>query len=98
MGKKFLFKTFTQLSQTQYKKGWKNGLKTFCTYESGYQWGLHGRVYEKTCPIEKKGPFVKGYVAGNKKCFYNAGFNDAVTGKSKNLTKKKLRTNLSAVE
>ena len=70
-----------KLNQKQYTKGRRAGLKVFCTYKSGYQWGLKRLAYNKTCPTKKRASFLKGYRAGDRKCLYDTGYNDAINGK-----------------
>ena len=76
-----------KLSHKQYVKGWKNGLKIFCTYKSGYQWGLNRRAYNNTCSSKRRASFLKGYRAGDKKCLYEEGYRDAISGKTGKFTK-----------
>ena len=73
--------------QKHYIKGRTAGLKEFCTYKSGYQWGLHSQIYKDTCPAKTRIGFLRGYRAGDKKCLYEAGYKDAVNGKRENYAK-----------
>ena len=71
-----------KFSYKQYKKGRRAGLKKFCTYKSGYQLGLNRQPYNKICPAKSKATFLKGYRAGDRKCLYEAGYKDAITGET----------------
>ena len=70
-------------SQQHYLKGWNEGLKVFCTYDKGYDFGLKGKKYLYTCPKKRAEVFLKGYRAGDKKCLYEAGYYSSTHGKQK---------------
>ena len=70
------------LNQNEYDKGRITGLKSFCTYETGYEFGLKGKSYRNICPQNKVEPFLKGYKDGDKKCLYEAGHSHALDGKT----------------
>ena len=67
-------------SQKEYMKGWKAGLKSFCTYQKGHEFGLKGKKYQNTCPQKRAPSFLKGYRQGDRKCLYEAGYSHAVSG------------------
>ena len=69
------------LNQDQYNKGRTAGLKEFCTYEKGYQFGLNAKQYHNICPQEKATEFLKGYEEGDKKCLYESGYFNSLNGK-----------------
>ena len=66
----------------EYTKGYKKGLKEFCTYQIGYNTGLKGVAYNKICSKNLERNFLKGYIKGDKKCLYEEGFLDGKNGKS----------------
>ncbi|HAG90231.1 MAG TPA: hypothetical protein DCL41_00065 [Bdellovibrionales bacterium] len=55
-----------QPAQEGYMKGRAEGLKHFCTYENGQQFGLKGNNYEGVCPMEMEPAFMRGYEIGRK--------------------------------
>ena len=67
-------------SEKEYMKGWKVGLKTFCTYKKGYEWGLNAKEYHNICPKSRVAKFLKGYRQGDKKCLYKEGYSHALQG------------------
>ncbi len=67
-------------SQKEYNRGWRAGLKVFCTYQKGREFGFKGRKYQNTCPNKRSAPFLKGYRQGDKECLYEAGYSHAVSG------------------
>lgn len=71
------------LNENLYIKGYKKGIKKFCTYESAYQFGLKAGKYKNTCTTNKEN-FLKGYNEGDKECLYEAGYKDAVQGEKNN--------------
>ena len=74
------------LNKNLYVKGYKKGIKAFCTHKGGYQLGLKAGKYKNTCPINKE-EFLKGYNEGDEKCLYKAGYNDAVEGRKNSYEK-----------
>ena len=66
--------------QKEYTKGHSVGLKVFCTYDQGYDFGLQGKTYLNTCPKKRSSVFLKGYRAGDRKCLYKSGYSHAVRG------------------
>ena len=68
-------------SEKEYVKGWTAGLKTFCSYERGYEFGLNEKKYLDICPRDNSVDFLKGYKAGDKKCSYELGYSQAMNGK-----------------
>ena len=68
-------------SQKEYVKGRVAGLKVFCTYDKGYEFGLKAKKYLYICPKRRAKTFLKGYRAGDRKCLYEAGYNYAVNGR-----------------
>ena len=67
-------------SKKQFMKGWKVGLKKFCTYKKGYEWGLNAKEYHSICPKSRVAKFLKGYRQGDKKCLYKEGYSHALQG------------------
>ena len=47
-----------------YQAGRAEGLRTYCTVESGYEVGYAGRRYRKVCPPELELGFLQGYAQG----------------------------------
>ncbi len=70
------------LNQEQYQQGREKGLKLFCSYDKGHEWGLKGNKYLNTCPKGLEPAFLKGWRHGDKKCAYNAGEADGANGKT----------------
>ena len=68
-------------SEKEYTKGWKAGLKNFCSYDKGYYFGLKAKPYLEMCPRDNSVDFSKGYRAGDKKCLYEDGYSLAINGK-----------------
>ena len=52
------------LNQTQYDKGYKQGIKKLCTHQGGYNLGLSGTVYRKICSKKSEPGFLTGYKDG----------------------------------
>ena len=67
-------------SKKEFMKGWKVGLKKFCTYKKGYEWGLNTKEYHNICPKSRVAKFLKGYRQGDKKCLYEEGYSHALEG------------------
>ena len=53
-----------RLNVKKYNKGWIVGLKKFCTYKRGYQFGSTGGEYQDICPKNLEVDFFKGYTLG----------------------------------
>ncbi len=50
----------------EYQKGFDKGLDSFCTYESGKNFGINGGDYQATCQSHANaGAFQEGYNVGN---------------------------------
>ena len=67
-------------SQKDYNKGRTAGLKIFCSYNKGYEFGLEGKKHLNICPKNLEPRFFKGYRSGDKKCLYEAGYSSAANG------------------
>ena len=52
------------LNQINYDKGYKQGIKELCTHQGGYNLGLSGTVYRKTCSKKSEPEFLTGYKDG----------------------------------
>ena len=52
-------------NKNSYQAGRTAGIKVFCTYKSGYNYGLKGFQYENICPKSKEENFFKGYTVGS---------------------------------
>lgn len=48
----------------RYSEGRTKGLKDFCTYEGGLNFGKIGGQYHETCPKALETAFLKGYSQG----------------------------------
>ena len=48
----------------KYFRGRNAGLKKFCTYESGRDYGYHGNYYRGICPKKLEKDFLRGYKFG----------------------------------
>ena len=55
-----------EVNRSEYLNGFEIGLKSFCTYKSGYKYGLEGNEYHDSCPSTSEESFFKGYTAGKK--------------------------------
>jgi hypothetical protein len=53
-----------KINQQAFLAGYDEGLKIFCTQESGYKHGLAGEAYGDICPPGSSEAFLKGYNAG----------------------------------
>jgi hypothetical protein len=47
-----------------YYAGRTEGLKSYCTEESGFEQGRRGRTYKYVCPSEMESKFLTGYARG----------------------------------
>lgn len=45
----------------QYREGWQQGVKKFCTAQSGWRYGIAGNYYRNTCDAQSEAEFFKGY-------------------------------------
>ena len=52
------------VNKDRYMDGFKKGIREFCTYKNGYEFGIKGKRYEDSCPKKLEEDFFKGYVAG----------------------------------
>ena len=53
-----------QANKDEYAIGYAASLKTFCTYESGIEFGHSGASYRDQCPKQLETEFLKGYRLG----------------------------------
>lgn len=56
-----------KLDDKKYAQGFSSGLKKFCRTEYGYEFGLQGQLYQRTCPKTSESKFLSGYLNGRKK-------------------------------
>lgn len=54
------------VNQDEYAKGRTRGLRLFCTYENGQQFGREGESYNGVCPQKLETEFLKGYRMGKR--------------------------------
>lgn len=47
-----------------YALGWEEGIVKFCTRDNGYEYGLGGNHYQKSCPVELADTFFNAYQLG----------------------------------
>jgi hypothetical protein len=47
-----------------YQRGYREGLKQFCTRASGFYFGKNGRKYQGICPVALESEFLDGYNPG----------------------------------
>ncbi len=47
-----------------YMRGWKEGIKIYCTYEHGFEEGRLGKTYMYVCPPNLETNFMRGYQKG----------------------------------
>lgn len=64
-----------KLDDKKYAQGFSSGLKKFCQSEYGYEFGIQGQVYQRTCPKISEAKFLSGYLVGRKK-FLNEEIKD----------------------
>lgn len=50
----------------QYRAGWSQGIRQFCTPEQGARWGREGRAYANSCPVQLEPGFLGPYQAGRR--------------------------------
>ena len=53
-------------NREQYNTGWQKGIKDFCSYASGYKFGLKGGEYQNTCRKADEDVFFRAYSMGLK--------------------------------
>ncbi|MEH6443118.1 MAG: DUF2799 domain-containing protein [Oceanospirillaceae bacterium] len=49
-----------------YKEGWLQGIKKFCSPQSGWRYGMAGDYYRNTCSTLDDRPFLEAYRMGRK--------------------------------
>lgn len=54
------------VKRENYKTGFSQGLREFCTHDRGLQFGGDGGQYENTCGPNEEARFLKGYLKGTK--------------------------------
>ena len=47
-----------------YALGWEVGIVKFCTRDNGYEFGLEGNHYQRSCPVELADTFFNAYQLG----------------------------------
>ncbi len=62
--KKACMKFNIRVNKDRYMEGFNKGIRDFCTYKNGYEFGLKGKRYDDSCPKQLEDDFFKGYVAG----------------------------------
>ncbi len=50
----------------KYNLGFRNGLRRFCQPRYGYEFGLQGQEYKKTCTQKRESAFLDKYFAGRR--------------------------------
>ncbi len=65
----------SRLDDKKYAQGFAQGLRKFCQTSYGYEFGLQGQVYQRTCPKTSEAKFLSGYLVGRKK-FLNEEIKD----------------------
>jgi hypothetical protein len=50
--------------EDSFKAGYQDGLKLFCSTNSGFSFGKGGKIYENTCLKSSESQFLKGYLSG----------------------------------
>lgn len=53
-----------KVNKHRYLIGYYKGLKSFCTFKGGYEFGLLNKKYDGACPKENENEFFKGYASG----------------------------------
>lgn len=70
------------VNQKTYYKGWKSGVKQFCTYDGGYAVGSRGQTPPNICEGRSYDAFMSGWTRGNEnfcsdsEMAYNLGLNN----------------------
>ena len=64
--KKTCLKYKLKVDPVQYAEGRLEGLKLFCTEESGYHWGRTNRENPQICPDSTSNLFLKGHRRGKR--------------------------------
>lgn len=54
------------INTDEYTEGYESGLRKFCTFKSGYNFGRDNHKYQDSCPSDLEPDFFKGYVEGQK--------------------------------
>lgn len=68
-------------NQVNFKKGYDNGLVTYCTFDSGLKRGSKGKSFKTMCDPERFSQYKKGFLAGvDQHCKYLQGYNDISNG------------------
>ena len=44
-----------------YREGWQQGIKQFCSAQSGWRYGIAGNYYRNTCDTQAQAECLKGY-------------------------------------
>lgn len=65
-GKRFSFELCDGQSKSKMRGKYDEGLRAFCTPESGYRYGASGEAYEEVCPPNLESAFLPEYRKGRK--------------------------------
>lgn len=65
-GKKFSFDMCDGESQAKMRGKYQEGLRAFCTPQSGYRYGASGEIYQEVCPPNLESDFLTEYRKGRK--------------------------------
>lgn len=53
-----------RVNTADYHDGWGEGIQQYCTEDNGWQKGLEGKTYHKSCPIHLERTFFNAYQLG----------------------------------
>lgn len=53
-----------RVNTADYHDGWGGGIQQYCTEDNGWQKGLEGKTYHKSCPIHLEPTFFNAYQLG----------------------------------
>lgn len=54
------------VDEQQWRTGWQDGIRFYCTAERGLLEGREGRYYANSCPLELKSAFEPAYAVGKR--------------------------------
>ena len=55
-----------EVNQADYRAGHSRGLRSYCSYENGFELGHSGSDYSKICPETHSERFINGYAEGRR--------------------------------
>jgi len=65
-----------------YRHGWEQGIRSYCTADSGYRAGQSGKAYNNICPADVADDFISGWKKGVRRyCTAENGLRHGLAGK-----------------